>query len=273
MQEQLVELKHHDFAWLTRNSECAGHCLDGLYGRPRPVIRDGVAFEGISSWMRGQQLSAETVLSLNDKLQVQIQSTADPNGFQQPFAALLLAEVARVDRLETILTSAMRDELVDVAAKYLAGVNDYRGFSSTEGWRHGVAHGSDLVVQLVLNPNILPGQAEQLMAAVATQIAPAGEMFYVAADGRLARAAFYAWSRGLVDDDSGTTGSMVLSIRSRWRTGRYHSPASQDWRSGTTRCRSCLPCTSMPCWLVTSRARPWQSGWCKPSHRCPAGSS
>ncbi|HLF30987.1 MAG TPA: DUF2785 domain-containing protein [Xanthomonadales bacterium] len=201
--EQLIDLKQHDFALTSPEERNAlAIALLACLADPDPLIRDGVAFEGISSWMRDQQLPAETVLSLNDKLQVQIQSTADPNGFQQPFAALLLAEVARVDRLENVLTSTKRDELVDAAAKYLAGVNDYRGFSSTEGWRHGVAHGSDLVVQLVLNPNILPVQAEQLMAAVATQIAPAGEMFYVYGEpGRLARATFYTWSRGLIGDE------------------------------------------------------------------------
>ncbi len=121
---------------------------------PNPDIRDGVAFEGTSTWLRGKSLAPETIQALYANLLVQIASTADANGFQQPFAALVLAEVARTDRIDSIFTPAMRNELVEVAANYLASVRDYRGFSETEGWRHGVAHGSDLVLQLVLNPNI-----------------------------------------------------------------------------------------------------------------------
>ena len=132
-------------------------------------------------------------------LLVQIASTEDANGFQQPFAALVLAEVARTDRIDNTFTPAMRNELVEVAANYLASVRDYRGFSETEGWRHGVAHGSDLVLQLVLNPNIDGAQIERLMNAVATQIAPKGEVFYIYGEpGRLARAVFYAWAREAV---------------------------------------------------------------------------
>jgi hypothetical protein len=107
--------------------------------------------------------------------------------------------VARTDRIDNTFTPAMRAELVEVAANYLASVHDYRGFSETEGWRHGVAHGSDLVLQLVLNPNIDAAQIERLMNAVATQVAPRGEVFYIYGEpGRLARAVFYAWARETV---------------------------------------------------------------------------
>lgn len=200
--ESLVELKQGGFTVADQEQRDAlAVGLTGCLSDPDPVIRDGVAFEGVSTWMRAQQLSTETVLALYADLLQQVQGPPDPNGFQQPFAILMLSEVARVDRLENVLSPDQREELTGVAARYLSGVNDYRGFSDTEGWRHGVAHGSDLVVQLVLNPKILPGQIEQLLNAVASQVAPAGDVFYVYGEpGRLARAAYYAWSRGLVGD-------------------------------------------------------------------------
>jgi hypothetical protein len=200
--ESLIELKQNGFMIAEQEQrDKLAVDLMGCLADPDPALRDGVAFEGVSTWMRGQQLSTGTVLAIYANLLNQVQDPSDANGFQQPFAALMLAEVARVDRLENVLSPEMRGELVDVATRYLTGVTDYRGFSDTEGWRHGVAHGSDLVVQLVLNPNILPPQIEQLMGAVASQIAPAGAVFYVYGEpGRLARAAYYAWSRGIVDD-------------------------------------------------------------------------
>ena len=180
-----------------RNALALG--LMACLSEPNPAIRDGVAFEGTSTWLRGKSLAPETIQALYANLLVQIVSTADANGFQQPFAALVLAEVARTDRIDNTFTPAMRNELVEVAANYLPSVRDYRGFSETEGWRHGVAHGSDLVLQLVLNSNIDAAQIELLMNALATQIAPKGDVFYIYGEpGRLARAVFYAWARATV---------------------------------------------------------------------------
>jgi len=165
-------------------------------GNPDPVIRDGVVYEGLATWLRGKQLSAAAVQSLREGLLEQLQAADDAEGFRKPFAALALSEVARSDRVEPVFTDEQREQLVAAAAAYLGGVRDYRGFSETEGWRHGVAHGSDLVLQLVLNPQISLEQAWRLLAAVAAQVAPPGEVFYVYGESaRLARAAFYAQRR------------------------------------------------------------------------------
>ena len=119
-----------------------------------------MVFDGLSGWLRAGQLSPDTLKDLYASLLTQLADTGDPNGFQQPFAALVLSEVARTDRIDPWMTPAVRGRTGRTAARYLATVSDYRGFSETEGWRHGVAHGSDLVLQLVLNPNIDAGQID-----------------------------------------------------------------------------------------------------------------
>jgi hypothetical protein len=167
---------------------------------PDPQLRDGVAFEGLSTWLRGELLSAETYQVLYSGLLLQLQAAPDTAGFRQPFAALILSEVARVDRLQPSLSADQRDLLVSAAAGYLEGVRDYRGFSAADGWRHGVAHGADLCLQLALNEAVDAGQLKVLLDAVATQVAPPGEVFYIYGEpGRLARVVFYAHSRGLVE--------------------------------------------------------------------------
>lgn len=199
--EQLLEIRQVGF--VIDDAEQRDALVLGLLGcvsEPDPAIRDGVAFEGISKWLRAGEVSAETLQALFRGLLEQITNTDDPDGFQQPFAALILSEVARTDRIEPWLSDRQREELVGVAAAYLRGVTDYRGFSETEGWRHGVAHGSDLVLQLALNPQIESKQIKTLMDAVATQVSPPGEVFYVYGEpGRLARAVFYAHRRGELD--------------------------------------------------------------------------
>lgn len=175
--------------------------LMSCVGEPDPEIRDGVVFEGIAGWMREQTLDVETIDVLYDSLLVLIAGEDDKRGFQQPFAALILSEVARTDRVEDSFSTARRAEIVEVATRYLRLVRDYRGFSDSEGWRHGVAHGADLVLQLVLNENINSEQVSHLMNAVATQISPPGETFYIYGEpGRLARAVFYAHRRAVLPE-------------------------------------------------------------------------
>jgi hypothetical protein len=124
----------------------------------------------------------------------------DPSGFARPFAALTLAEIARVDRLKLFLGSAARDDLLQAAVTYERGVRDYRGFDPVDGWRHGVAHGADLLLQLALNPALDRAALDQIIGAVSTQIAPPGEHFFIYGESeRLARPIAYVARRGLHD--------------------------------------------------------------------------
>ncbi|NNE06205.1 MAG: DUF2785 domain-containing protein [Xanthomonadales bacterium] len=199
----LIELKQEDFQIESdeaRNDlavkllECTAH--------PDPAIRDGVAYGGLSTWLRADLLSGITVQHLVDRLLHQLRGTPDTNGFKQPFAALVLSEVVRTDRVTPAFTPETRQELVEAASFYLESVEDYRGFSDREGWRHGVAHGADLVLQLVLNPAIDESQTTRLLEAVRQQVAPENEVFYVYGEpSRLARPVFYAHQRQLLDRD------------------------------------------------------------------------
>lgn len=143
-----------------------------------PQLRDGLAFEALSAWMRGKQLAPPTLQAIRTRLQAVLVAPADAAGFAQPFAALALAEVARVDRLQPFLTDTQRAEVVEHGARYLAGVRDHRGFDARDGWRHGVAHGADLMLQLSLNPPLQRAQGEAMLAAIAAQVLPAGEHAY-----------------------------------------------------------------------------------------------
>lgn len=164
-----------------------------------PLLRDGVAFEAYSTWMRADLLDQPTRVELLKQLRQMLQpEPTDPGGFRQPFAALVLSEVARTDRQVPWMTAAQRAGLVDDAARYLAAVRDYRGFDAREGWRHGVAHSADLVSQLVLNPAVDRASIDRLLAAVAAQVAPPGEHAYVDGESeRLAGPVLFAAKRGL----------------------------------------------------------------------------
>ena len=126
----------------------------------------------------------------------------DPEGFHAPFAALAFAELARTDRVEPFLSADERIELATTAATYLGGVRDYRAYSETEGWRHGVAHGADFAMQLALNPNVETSSLLQLRDAITTQISDQSD--HASTQGepeRLARPILFMAMRGTISPE------------------------------------------------------------------------
>ena len=179
--------------------EALARALTDCLADPRPQLRDGIAFEALSAWMRAGALPATQLDAMRRDLTARL-TADDPSGFARPFAALTLAEIARVDRLKPFLDPPARGELLRAAVAYERGVRDHRGFDAMQGWRHGVAHGADLLLQLALNPALDRPALDAIVAAAASQIAPPGEHFYVYGEGeRLARPIFHAARRGLHD--------------------------------------------------------------------------
>jgi len=173
-------------------------CLES----PDPAIRDGFAYEAYVTLMRGKLVDPGTVKTLQAVLLAKLaEADGDPGGFRGPFAALVLAETARVDRLEPYMTPDERDALIVAAAGYLSGLDDYRGFSDSEGWRHGIAHTADLLMQLSLNPELTKPQAGAILAAVALKVAPSEHAYVFGEGGRLAQPALYLAQRGFLSDE------------------------------------------------------------------------
>ena len=173
-------------------------------GDPEPALRDGIAFEALSTWLRAGALDRPTMIELRDRLLLMLAAVKQPQdeGFRGPFAALVMAEVARTDRISAWLSAEDREVLVQTAARYLTDIRDYRAFSTREGFRHGVAHGADFVLQLALNPAVTKPQLDRLLAAIATQVAPRQLVAYAAGESdRLARPVLFIAQRGLHSDD------------------------------------------------------------------------
>jgi hypothetical protein len=197
--EQLQALKAADFKVEGdgRRAQLALGLLDCL-GATDPALRDGIAFEAWSAWLRAGQLDQATRSAAIERLLPRIAPQAPAGeGFDAPFAALVLSELARTDRVAPWMTPAAREGLVAAGTAYLASVRDYRGYDAREGWRHGVAHGADLLLQLALNPALDKAQLDRLFAAIASQVAPDGHAYVFGEPERLARPLLYGALRGL----------------------------------------------------------------------------
>ncbi|MFZ6658903.1 DUF2785 domain-containing protein [Undibacterium sp. TJN19] len=166
--------------------------LADCLGHPDPVLRDELAFDGLSAWMRGEKLQVATLTVLRKKILADLQENReDEHGFLRPFAILTLAELVRVDRRQPYLSSQERIDIVNVGSNYLTQLQDYRGFDEKDGWRHGIAHSADLMLQLALNPAIEKPQHETMLAAIASQVAPASHFYKYGEGTRLMTAIFY----------------------------------------------------------------------------------
>ncbi|WP_085299819.1 DUF2785 domain-containing protein [Cognaticolwellia mytili] len=146
---------------------------------PQSNIRDGVAYAGLSAWLRSNQLPQNTYQMMYEKLLNDFgQETIDDNKIYQPFITLMLAELARVDRKTPYLPADQRELLVVKSAKYMSNITDYRGFDNVVGWRHNVAHTADLFLQLALNPEINKKQLSTMLEAIGQQVLPKNGHFY-----------------------------------------------------------------------------------------------
>lgn len=175
--------------------------LIACLGDPDPGIRDKIAFERISATLRSGDVDRATLSDLRTRL-LGLVAAADPLGVQRPFAILALAEVARTDRLKPWMTDAERQTLVEASAQYLSSITDYRAFDNKEGFRHGVAHGADLAMQLALNPAVGKASLDRLLAGIAAQVAPnAGVAYWAGEPDRLARAVLVTAQRNLLAPD------------------------------------------------------------------------
>lgn len=170
-------------------------------GDPDPAVRDGFAFTLWSAGLRGRHLTVPQMRWALVRLTEMVAEPQDGAGFRRPFATLVLSELARANRIEAWMTDAELHALSETGASCLRGVTDYRGFTPGEGWRHGVAHGADLALQLALNPRLTRGDADLLLGAIAAQVAPAASPYYHHGEpARLARPILFLAKRADIDD-------------------------------------------------------------------------
>lgn len=199
------DLKAYAAAYFPAAGDAAVDALIACLADPDPAVRDGFAFTLWFEGLRGKHLSEAGLRHAATRLSAILAEADDAAGFRRPFAALALSEVARADRIEPFLSDAELHALAGTGAAYLRGVSDYRGFAAGEGWRHGVAHGADLMLQLALNPRLARTDADVLLGAIAAQVAPDAALFYHYGEpGRLARPVLFLARRTDIGDAAWT---------------------------------------------------------------------
>jgi len=192
--ENTVQTAHIDRPFISTLVECLGS--------PDPVLRDKVGYEGLSLLLRSELVNDPLKHDIRLKLLANMDpETPDPDGVLKPFSVLVLAEIIRADRVSPYMSDAERSEALDAGIRYLYQLNDYRDYDDREGWRHGVAHGADLLLQAVLNP-AYDREAHLMIVETAFVKARALNHGYTAGEGeRLARPILYAANAGKITQE------------------------------------------------------------------------
>lgn len=166
-----------------------------------PLLRDGIAFEAYATWLRRGKLADDQVVALSRRLLAEVASeTPDPDGIRRAFAALVLSELARTDRVKPHFPEDLRTDMVRTAIDYMMGIRDYRGYEERLGWRHGVAHTADWLMQLSLNPAYGKGTLDEIRSALLAQVRAHGQHAFTDGESeRLARAVLVVMTRTELD--------------------------------------------------------------------------
>jgi hypothetical protein len=182
--------------------EALAPVLVSCLGSTDPELRDGVAYELLTAWMRSGTLSDDALRPLTVTLVGQLSEGLGQSGtdtvFRRTFSALVLSEVIRRDNLKPFLSPEAFSQVLTAAVRYLEAERDLRGFSDKQGWAHGVAHAADVLWRLAMSPRLEQPGLEQLLQAVATRVAPPEHAYIHNESDRLARVVVAVIRRGLV---------------------------------------------------------------------------
>lgn len=212
--QSLEALKASDFEMADAQArETLAFALIDCLASPDPALRDGIAFEALQHWMREKAFEPDRLRAMRARLFAMLEAN-DPQGVARPFSALMLSEVARTERVDAWMSDDERGEMVARAAEFLESVDDYRGYEAGTGWRHGVAHGADWVMQLVLNPALSRAQLDRLLHAIEMQAVPISAHAYIHGEPeRLVRPLLFIARRDLYSEAEWTTWLASLSSR------------------------------------------------------------
>ena len=128
-------------------------------GHTDSELRDNLIYSGFCRLILEDYLTAEQLIFLyksvvsDDYLYYQIHEPNDSDAvFKRSFSALLIQLLLYKDKEHRFLKNEILSETFPVCVSYLQSETDYRGYVAEKGWAHAVAHGSDMLAQVVAHP-------------------------------------------------------------------------------------------------------------------------
>jgi hypothetical protein len=186
------QLKSNDFIIEDTVTLAMLNQVKGCFAESDPEIRDGIGYEALSTWLRGNNVNNDVLSKFMDGMLNDVNKNIDNEAqVYRAFLFLGLSEVVRVDRISPYLTDEQRQNLTKSVSGAFSNINDYRGFNHKIGWRHQVAHLSDVVLQIALNKQFTEQQLTQIYSALFNQVTQSAHAYVFNEGERLSRAVLY----------------------------------------------------------------------------------
>lgn len=187
----------------TRNAAANELALEliSCLGSPNAELRDKIAYELFTHWLRNDALSRETRLLILSELSERMHDTKIESSLSRSFSALILAELMRADGQTAFMSETERGALLESTIAAIKNEHDYRGLDDEIGWVHPIAHMSDLLWRFALHPQANSRQAHQILSGVEAQVAPTETSYRFNEGDRLARVVSTLIRRGTITDD------------------------------------------------------------------------
>ena len=180
--------------------------LTSCLASPNPELRDRIAYELLTYWLRNEKITDDTRRTLLKRLTTTMGQfppvDSDSAALARSFSALILSELMRSDSNQPFMTDLERQALLDAAVRSLGQEQEYRGLDSELGWVHPVAHMSDLLWRFALHSGTSDTQAAAILAGVRSKVAPTSTFYNFNESDRLARVITTMITRELLAPDT-----------------------------------------------------------------------
>lgn len=128
-------------------------------GHTDPHLRDNLIYSGFCRLILDNYLTNEQLKFLykhavsDDYLYFHIHERNESDAvFKRSFSTLLIQLLLHKDKEHRFLEDEILSETLPKGVNYLQLETDYRGYVAEKGWAHAVAHGSDMLAQVVAHP-------------------------------------------------------------------------------------------------------------------------
>jgi hypothetical protein len=157
-------------------------------GSPNRELRDRIAYELLTYWLRQEKISTEVRRKLLQDLSIRVADSTPESTLSRSFSALILSEIMRSDSISPFMNSGERQVLLETTIAAIADETDFRGLDEDLGWVHPVAHMADLLWRFALHDETTSVQAKRILDGVRSKVAPTSAAYSFNEGDRLARA-------------------------------------------------------------------------------------
>jgi hypothetical protein len=183
------------------------HELSALLASPDPELRDDLAYSILARWIyRPNILTTATLESLTEEWRANLKSGIGETGtnsvLQRSFSALLLSSIAYKEAKDPFLGEARYHQFFADALHYFQSERDLRGYDAKLGWIHANAHTADLLHELASSPLATKEELNQVLAAIASRLSSAPEVYIQGEQDRMAVAVIAVVRKPTVDLES-----------------------------------------------------------------------